>query len=188
MKNISILFTFLIFFTSSAILLSQSADSLIIHASNLVKQGHDEDALKCLDEIIKTGTDDNMLSLVYSTKGIILFKTFHKNKEALMCYNEAIFRKPDFYIFWLRKGEILYSERNFDEAIKCYDKAIEINPDNDEAWYYRASIFSLRKNKKEMLVNLKKAFELDHNNKEEALRDKVFEEFWNDPDFVELVK
>jgi tetratricopeptide (TPR) repeat protein len=38
---------------------------------------------------------------------------------------------------WFDRGEILYSERNFDVAIECCDHAILIKPDFHRAWYSR---------------------------------------------------
>jgi hypothetical protein len=39
-----------------------------------------------------------------------------------------------------------------------------------------------------MLINLKRAIELDNRDKVEAPKDENFKEYWNDLDFLELLK
>lgn len=111
-----------------------------------------------------------------------------KNEEAINCLDKALELKPDYYEAWYFKGSTFRATGNLYEAIKFYDKALEIKPDYFLSLYDRACAFSLLKKKSEMLNSLKSAIELYPKFKESAPKDEDFKEYWNDSDFLELVK
>jgi tetratricopeptide (TPR) repeat protein len=41
---------------------------------------------------------------------------------------------------YIKQGEALYSEHNYDEAVVCFEKAILLNNNLDKAWYWRANV------------------------------------------------
>ena len=109
-------------------------------------------------------------------------------EEAIKCYDEAIVFKSDFYDAWLNKGTILNHLGRYEEAIKCYDEVIRIKPDLHTVWWVKACTYALMKNKKDMLETLKKAIKLNRIHKENATTNVDFKPYWNDLDFINLVK
>jgi Tfp pilus assembly protein PilF len=71
--------------------------------------------------------------------------------------------------------------------ISC-DEAIKINPNYALAWFNRAGIYALKREKEKSLSDLKRAIELNSSLKENARKDKSFENFWNDEDFKKIVE
>lgn len=88
------------------------------------------------------------------------------------------------YWVWKKKKENRYLE----DALQKLEKVIEINENNDVAWYDKASAHFLLKDKKNTLQSLRKAIELDVKYKEEAKKDEIFKELWDDEDFKKLVE
>jgi protein O-mannosyl-transferase len=111
-----------------------------------------------------------------------------KFDDALECINKAIEIKQDYIDAWNFKGMTLGNLGKYDDALKCYVKVLEIKPEHLESRYNMACSYSLLKNKKEMLIALKKVIEQNPKFKSNAKSDTDFKEYWNDPDFIELVK
>jgi protein O-mannosyl-transferase len=159
-------------------------EAWIMKSGALYMLGKYEEALKCSDKALEIKPD---YYEAWVGKGSLLYM-LGKYEEALKCSDKALEIKPDYYEAWYNKGNAYYAFKKYGEAIKCFDKAIELKPDFFEAWYNKACSYSLIKNKKEMLLSLKKAIELNPQFKSDAPKDEDFKEYWNDPDFWELVK
>jgi protein O-mannosyl-transferase len=148
--------------------------------------GKPEEALKCFDKAIEINPN---IENVWNNKGAIHYNQ-KKWDEALNCMNKVIEINPQNYQALIQKGVILHLyQKNYVDAINYYKKALEFNPNEVLANYNLACAYSMLKNKTEMLKFLKKTIELDSRKyKVDAPKDEDFKEFWNDPDFLELVK
>lgn len=123
----------------------------------------------------------------FNYKGIKYFKQ-GDYINAIKEWDKAIELKPDYLFALNNKGYALFKLEKYKEAIIYFDKLKKINPEYHSLWFNIACTYSLMKNKEEMLKNLKKAIELDKKYKELAPKDKDFQEYWNDPDFIKLTE
>lgn len=74
------------------------------------------------------------------TKGNILVN-LGQVKEAIKCYDEALFLDTHYLKAWYRKGTALISLKKYNDAAKCFENVVTLNPQNNERWTYPA-IFS----------------------------------------------
>jgi protein O-mannosyl-transferase len=173
------------FFDKAIELKPDYADAWLNKGYSLFQMGKNEEALKCFDKAIELKPDN---AGAWGQKGVILCDRLGKPEEAIKCFDKFLELKPDIAEVWANKGIAFSKLDKYDDAIKCYDKALEINPGFQLISYNKACTYSLMKNKPEMLKNLKKAIELNPQFKTDAPKDEDFKEYWNDPDFMELVK
>jgi protein O-mannosyl-transferase len=172
-------------FDKALIIDSNFAEAYIGKANLFFSLNKFDEALYWIDKAIKL--NPSSVVIVYN-KGMILSR-LKRYEEAIQHYDKVLKLKPDYYQVYDSKGYRLFTLGKHDEGLKCIDKALEINPGYANAWYNKACCNALMKNKPEMLKYLKKAIELDPKKyKVDAPKDEDFKEYWNDPDFMELVK
>ena len=62
-----------------------------------------------------------------------------KYVEAILAYDEAIRRDPEYARAWNNKAAALAALGRYDEAIRAYDEALRLDPGSVKVWYNRAS-------------------------------------------------
>jgi tetratricopeptide (TPR) repeat protein len=95
--------------------------------------------------------------------------------------------QPDYVEACNNKGISLFNTDDLNEAIKAFDRAIKLKPDYAEAWYNRARVYATKRLYKKSLTDLQKAVLLDTSFKQEAKKDKVFDEVKDDKEFSKLI-
>jgi tetratricopeptide (TPR) repeat protein len=85
-----------------------------------MREGKYKEALKELEKHFdKTKKSD------WYNKGNLL-RNLKKDKEALECYNEAIFLDTHYIKAWYRKGQTLHENDKFSDAGKCFENVLEL--------------------------------------------------------------
>lgn len=139
-------------------------------------------AIKISDEIIKK---DNSFYKAYNIKGIAL--SFSNNfDEGLKNINKALSINPSFGYGRFNKALTYELYGYYDEALKWYDKALEVE---DYVWSYygKASIYGRRGDAENAVKYLKIAIDMQESVKEEAKKEKDFDNVRNDEKFKELL-
>jgi len=164
-------------------------------------QGLKED----IDRRIKSATDEQKEILLKELTGrqqrfiadveahtLFLEASFYyisgKLQDALRVYKKLLLLKPDHYIAWNNYGTIVRDLLRFDEALDAYTKALELSPDNPGVLYLFATVYAMQKKKDKMMETLKKSIAFDPEFKDEALNDKAFKEYWEDPEFKDIAE
>ncbi|MBI2921292.1 MAG: tetratricopeptide repeat protein [Planctomycetes bacterium] len=111
-----------------------------------------------------------------------------KLQDALRVYKKLLALKPDHYIAWNNYGTILRDLLRFDEAMESYQKALDLSPDNAGVLYLFATVYAMQKKKDKMMEYLKRSITFDAEFKDEALNDKAFKEYWEDPEFKDVAE
>ncbi len=111
-----------------------------------------------------------------------------KLPDAIRVYKKLLMLKPTHYIAWNNYGTILRDLLRFDEALEAYQKALDHSPDNAGVLYLFATVYAMQKKKDKMLEYLKKAITFDAEFQDEALNDKCFKEYWEDPEFKDVAE
>lgn len=111
-----------------------------------------------------------------------------KLQDALRVYKKLLALKPDHYIAWNNYGTILRDLLRFDEAMESYQKALDLSPDNAGVLYLFATVYAMQKKKDKMMEYLKRSITFDAEFKDEALNDKAFREYWEDPEFKDVAE
>jgi len=106
-----------------------------------------KEALKQLSQVFDKTNEAN-----WHTKGSIL-TNLGKYKEALKCYDEAIFLNTHYVKAWYRKGVLIYLckeryENNLRDAIQCFNNVITLEADREisnvrDDWYWAAKFHLL---------------------------------------------
>jgi len=78
------------------------------------------DALEMYDSIF-----DKDIPGDWYTRGNIL-ANLGKRREALDCYNEALFLDTHYAKAWYRKGQILFETKNFVDAARCFENVLQL--------------------------------------------------------------
>jgi tetratricopeptide (TPR) repeat protein len=141
--------------------------------------GHNEEALKDIDKLIKIQPDT---ALHYILKGQVL-TAMKKFEEASKAFDRAISLDPKRPDVWGMKAGALLSAGTYDDAITSLNKVMELTPDDPPAIYNRACIYSLKGDKTNALSDLKKAISLNPLYKKYARSDEDFESLYEDNDF-----
>jgi len=98
-------------------------DPSIDDTAQLVMKMTDGKYKEALKEISKC-FDKNKKDNWYNKANIL--RNLKRNKEAILCYNEALFLDTHYIKAWYRKGQTLYEEGDFNNAIKCFENIIEL--------------------------------------------------------------
>ncbi|OJJ21646.1 hypothetical protein BKI52_14145 [marine bacterium AO1-C] len=88
------------------------------------------------------------------------------------------------------KGVIHSELGEYQQAHDAYDVALGIYPHNDMALYNKACAYALQKNKNEAFSLLKECLKHDWEKKflSQAVEDKDFAAYWQDPDFLTITR
>lgn len=111
-----------------------------------------------------------------------------KLPDALRVYKKLLTLKPTHYIAWNNYGTILRDLLRLEEALEAYQKALDHSPDNPGILYLFATVYALQKKKDKMLEYLRRAVQFDAEFQDEALNDKCFKEYWEDPEFKDIAE
>jgi tetratricopeptide (TPR) repeat protein len=108
--------------------------------------------------------------------------------EAIKCYDKAIELDTTNTEAYSKKAFQLMLIDAHGAAIDCYKKVIEINPKDYFAYYNIAYVYKKMNLKEAVIEYLKKTVEINNGMKKFARSDPAFEEYRDDPDFIELTK
>lgn len=89
---------------------------------------------------------------------------------------------------YFRKGQALFHMGNLEDSLQVYQKGLGKYPNKNSMLYNIACIYARWKEKEKMLNYLQKAIDIYSEHKEEASKDLDFEKYWQDEDFLALVK
>lgn len=122
-----------------------------------------EDALKCINEVLKHKLDKIDKKYALQVKANAL-NALSKFEEALRCINEALKIDPKDALLITNRGVYLHNLKRYDEATKCYDKALEINSNYLFPLVSKGSNFKSLKKYEESLECHDHVLSIDHNN------------------------
>lgn len=98
------------------------------------------------------------------TIGIIIcffaIKTFTRldiYKDQISFANAGIKEAPDYYLFYITKGEDLYVQKDFNGALTLFNKAIELRPDKGDIYSNRGSAYYSMRMYKEAIIDFTNA-------------------------------
>lgn len=111
-----------------------------------------------------------------------------KLQDAVRVYKKLLLLKPDHYIAWNNYGTIMRDLLRFDESEEAYGKALSLSPDNPGVLYQVATVYAMQKKKEKMLETLKRTIQFDPEFKDEALNEKAFKDYWEDPEFKDVAE
>jgi Flp pilus assembly protein TadD len=146
--------------------------------------GHNEEALKDIDWLIKIQPDD---ALHYILRGQVLHN-MAKYDEAFQAFDRATTLDPTRWDVWGMKASSLAKIGKFDEAIISINKGVELAPDDPVNIYNRACIYCLKGEKANALADLQKAISLNPGFRENARKDEDFKSLYGDEDFKKLTQ
>jgi len=146
--------------------------------------GHNEEALKDIEWLIKVNPDD---ALNYIMKGQVLHAMEQYN-EALQAFDRATSLDPGRWDVWGMKAGSFAKTGKFDEAIISINKGVELAPNEPVNIYNRACIYCLKGDKANALADLKKAISMNPFFKENARKDEDFKSLYDDDDFKKLTQ
>jgi tetratricopeptide (TPR) repeat protein len=146
--------------------------------------GHNEDALKDLETLIKIQPDD---ALNYILQGQVLL-AMEEYEEAFIAFDRANSLDPERPDVWEMKAFALVGAGKFEDALDAINKGLELNPNNPSTVYNRACIYSLNGDKTNALTDLEKAISLNPSFKEYARQDEDFKSLYDDEDFKKLTQ
>lgn len=107
--------------------------------------------------------------------------------EAYDSADKAIKLKPKDSFNWSVMGSVLYYMGKLDDSVQALKKCVEYNPENGSAWYNISCIYALKKDKHNLLYYLGRAIAIDSTYKNKAKEDKDFKDYYDDPDFKQLI-
>lgn len=143
-------------------------------------------AIENYDKAIEINSQD---AKAYNNRGLA-YSELKEYKKAIEDFDKAIEINPQFEAAYNNRGVAYAGLKDYKKAFEDFDKAIEIYPQFADAHYNLARVYTLRKeegDKETMLEYLKKAIELGGEYKK-AKEDEDFKDYWDDPEFKELVE
>jgi tetratricopeptide (TPR) repeat protein len=149
-----------------------------------VEYGHNEEALKDIEGLIKVKPDD---ALNYILKGQVLHSMEQYN-EAILAFDRATSLDPSRWDVWSMKAGSLAKINKFDEAIISINKGMELAPNEPANIYNRACIYCLKGDKANALADLQKAISMNPFFKGNARKDEDFKSLYEDEDFKKLTQ
>ena len=140
----------------------------------------------------------------HNTRGIIFLATLY-NRKAIQSFKEAIRLRPDEGSFYLNLGHAYIRDDAYEEGMRTYQKALELDPEIManadvieltpqstevaplERSYQMARVFAELGNKQSCLEYLGKALSAGFSDGLRLLSDTVFEKFYEDAEFMDLI-
>ena len=95
---------------------------LLAKAQGLLKANKPQEALNCLEEILKVEPNH---AEAWVKKGSAL-ERLRQDEGAVRCYDRAIELNPTLTLAYLLKGGACNRLKRFDEAVTCYEEALQI--------------------------------------------------------------
>lgn len=129
---------------------------------------------------------DNTFYKAYNVKGIALCYA-GKYIDGSKAIDQALALKPDYGYAMFNKALSLELYAHYDEALSWYDKAIAANGNVVWAYYGKASIYGRRGDVVNSVSNLKTAISMEADVKDEAKKEKDFDNVRNSKEFQSLV-
>lgn len=143
-----------------------------------------QDAIKSFETAIVFSPSNPM----YLNNLALAYEAMNDFAKAFLTIESAIKLNPEFIDTVDHQGFLYQKTGQFEKAFEVYRRALAINPDYANTNYNIASLYSLTKrDSKEAFKYLKSAINIDPIYKEEAQKDEDFKDFWEDPEFIEIV-
>ena len=180
------------YYMKKAITLDTSkADYWNVQGVTLGRLRNREEAIRCFEEALAINPQD---TLAFSNKAHI-YHLMGKETESLEAANAGLAtytQHPHISRSWegtlyFRKGQALFYLNRFEESHEAYDHALSIEPSMGGAWFNKACTYARQCDKPEMLKHLKEAIRCDAKFRRDAPKDKDFEAYWQDKDFIALL-
>lgn len=142
-----------------------------------------DEAIKIEDEVIKS---DDQFYKAYTIKGIALCYS-KQYTEGMKNIDKALEIKPDYGHALFNKALALELYGKYNEALEWYDKDLAVE---NFVWSYygKAAIYGRKGDVANTVKYLKMAINLQENVKEEARKEKDFDNVRNSKEFKEAVK
>ena len=157
---------------------------LISYGNACLKEKKYEDAATALKKALEIYPEDasvwNNLAHAYIVSD--------NTDKAVGAFKKAVEIKPDFHEALHNLGLALGKLEKYEDAAEAFSKAIEVKSDKHESMYNAACVYALIGKRDGALSNLKKAIELNSDYAEKAKKDKDFESFKEDEEFLSIVK
>jgi tetratricopeptide (TPR) repeat protein len=157
-----------------------SAQDYVNQAIDSFYKGHNDQALKCLDQAVAL---DDRLDKPWNYKSMI-FVIRRQFDDALKAAETALLRNPMSASAWNNKAAALIALGRFEDGLKAVNRGLEIQSTFDEAWYNKALALHRLGNRAQALSCLREAVRLDPENREFARDDSDFSGLMQDKEFV----
>lgn len=108
----------------------QSLQVIYLLAATLQGQGKYQEALECLEQVIRLKPDH---AEAYGNRGVVLIELGQPELAVESC-EQAIRLKPDFAEAYYNRGNALVDLRRLEQAVENYEQAIRLRPDFAEAY------------------------------------------------------
>lgn len=108
---------------------------LELQAYSYFKNGHNEKALRCLNEVVNYGVKDDV---VYLLRGMVNSRLL-QHKSAIRDYNRAIEINPNVFDAYFNRGLENKTLKRYKAAIEDFSKSIELSPTSAQAYFSRGA-------------------------------------------------
>jgi tetratricopeptide (TPR) repeat protein/S1-C subfamily serine protease len=128
--------------------------------------GDKQDAITDFNRAIKL-IFNNDLVYIYVNRGDAQLYLGNKQqsitdyKQAIKIYSQEIKNNPNFYLYYLERGNVNYKIENIQEANIDYNRVIKLNPSLGEAYAGRANVKYKLGKKQEASMDYNRAIKLD---------------------------
>ena len=117
-------------------------------------------ALRVADRLIKTSTDERVVTRARYLTGIYYSNTGELQK-ALTAFNDCILNDYSFIDAYLEKGILLYGQKKYTDALGTFEKARAISNTNADAYFWTGKTYEALNKIPEAIEFYKKALGLD---------------------------
>jgi tetratricopeptide (TPR) repeat protein len=108
-------------------------------------------------------------------------------ETAIEWFDSCLEADPKFAPAWVEKGIALAKLQEYDEAMKTLYNATKLDGQAARAWYNIACVATLKGDRGIMFKAMKEAVALDAAAMDRFRHDKLFAQFYNDPQFLQIV-
>lgn len=162
-----------------------SHPSVLVNRGNTYNQlGRHKEALSDLNHSLELRPDD---PLTLSNRSIAYFY-LERYEEALVDCNRSLELRPDDPDTLGNRGITYGHLERYGEASTDLNRSLEIRPHHPDTLYNLACLFALWGKADDSVAYLEKAIALNKKNREDAKKDKDFDNIRDDPRFKELIE
>ena len=153
------LFIVSIMFGISVSYADSPSEEKIDKAWDLYVEGDYNKALKLLDEVLSTDSENQE---AYYLRGTV-YCHLKKYPRAIQDLNKALELDSEDYMSYNERGDAYYFLHKYEDALNDYNKAIALDPTEEDYYANRALVYYTLEQYTKALVDINKAIELDPN-------------------------
>lgn len=154
------------------------------------EMGYELESIKYYDQAIQINPD-SLLAYINKSDTFLDLKLY---KKAIKVAEEGLSRtnkttSSDNLVFlYFKKAYAYHHLDNFSQAQQYYDKVLHLDSNHIDSNYNMACLHAKQHKKELMLQYLSRAIQFDNNYRLDAPQDEDFKSYWQDAEFIALVK